>query len=554
MASKTHVILPGSKRGKDPAATRARDVDPKEKIVVTIGLSGPKLPGADEYVGQTLTPMEFAEKFAAKKSDADKVAKSLKKFGLKVEEVSLETRSMRVSGTAAAMQAAFKPSMAIMRSADQGEYRGRQGTIVIPAELKGIVLGVFGLDQRRMAHRGLDQRRMARRKSGAAVSASHATALSPLTPADLEQRYNFPPGDGAGQNISIAEFGGGYLAADMIAYCNKFQRPVPNLQAIAIDAPAFTLQQILALPLRRRREELADCVEVMMDVQIIAGLCPNASISVYFSTFDQRGWVDLLNKVITAMPVAVALSISWGVPEDAPGWSANAIAAINDRLNAARLLGITTCVSSGDDGSGAQIDDGQAHVTFPSSGPHVLGVGGTMLKESGASVKEVTWWESPGRRTPNGGGATGGGVSTVFRRPAWQKVHVASLNSGVIDGRVVPDVSALAGEPFYDLIFVGHQKRHGGTSASAPLWAALIARINAKLPPAKKQRFLTPLLYRKGGNGQPVGKGSSRDITTGNNASHPEPGKGYHARPGFDAVAGWGVPDGVKLLNFLAAI
>src|SRR5271157_1838215 len=144
MANKTHVVLAGSKRGKDRAATRVGDVDPKEKIVVTIGLSGPKLPGADEYVGQTLAPMELAEKFGAKKADADKIAKSLKRFGLKVEEVSLETRSMRVSGTAAAMEAAFKPGMAIMRSARQGEYRGRQGTIMIPAELKGIVTGVFG--------------------------------------------------------------------------------------------------------------------------------------------------------------------------------------------------------------------------------------------------------------------------------------------------------------------------------------------------------------------------------------------------------------------------
>lgn len=541
MASKTHVVLPGSKRGKDPAATQVGEVDPKEKIVVTIGLAGPKLPGPDEYVGQTLTPTELAEKFGANKADVDKVAKSLKKFGIKVEEVSLETRSMRVSGTAAAMESAFKPEMAIMRAARQGEYRGRQGTLQIPAELKGIVKGVFGLDERRMA----------RRKSAASPSASHAAKLLPLTPADLERRYNFPPGDGAGQSIAIAEFGGGYFPDDTIAYCNKFQRPVPNVQPIAVDAPAFTLQQILHLPPQQRREELGASGEVMMDVQIIAGLCPKASISVYFSTFDQRGWVDLLNTVIAARPVA--LSISWGLAEDDPSWSANAISAINDRLNAARLLGITTCVSSGDDGSGDQVDDGQAHVDFPSCSPHVLGVGGTMLKKSGGSVKEITWFESPGQRA-GGGGSTGGGVSAFFPRPAWQNVHVASLNSGSIDGRVVPDVSALAGEPLYDLVFVGQPGPNGGTSASAPLWAALIARINAKLLPAKRQRFLTPLLYQNGSNGQPIGKGSSRDITAGNNTSKPEPGKGYKAGPGFDAVTGWGVPDGVKLLNSLAAI
>jgi kumamolisin len=540
MASKSHTLLPGSKRGKDPEATEIGDVDPKEKIEVTIGLSGPKMPEPDEYVGQTLSPAELAEKYGSSEKDAQKVAKSLRKYGLKVEEVSLETRSMRVSGTAAAMESAFKPEMVLMHSARQGDYRGRQGALMIPSELKGIVTGIFGLDERKMARRKV------------AAAPAHLPSLAPVTPADLEQRYSFPPGDAAGQTVAIAEFGGGYFAADLSAYCNKFQRSVPNVQAISVDAPAFTLQQILALPPQRRREELDTSVEVMMDVQVIAGLCPKANISVYFSTFDQRGWVDLLNKVIAARPVS--LSISWGLAEDDPGWSANAVIAINDRLNALRLVGTTTCISSGDDGSGDQINDGQAHTDFPSCSPHVLSVGGTMLKKSGAAVKEVVWWESPGRRTGNGGGSTGGGVSTRFARPSWQNVKVKSINSGSIDGRVMPDISALAGEPLYDLIFVGHPQPNGGTSASAPLLAALVARIDASLPTAKRQRFLTPLLYQNDSNGKPVGKVCSRDITSGNNASHPEPGNGYKAKAGYDAVTGWGVPDGVKLLNTLATI
>ncbi len=541
MASKTHVLLPGSKRGKDPLAKKIADVDPKEKIVVTIGLSGPELPSADEYVGQTLTPAELAEKYGAKKADADKVARSLRKFGLKVDSVSLETRSMQVSGTAKAMEAAFKPQLAIMRSVRDGEYRGRQGALQIPADVKGLVTGVFGLDQRRMA----------RRKSAAAAAAGSASALAPLSPEDLEQRYNFPSGTAAGQSIVIAEFGGGYFSEDTAAYCNKFQRAVPNVVAVSVDAPAFTMQQALALPATQRRQVLGDAVEVMMDVQIIAGLCSKANISVYFSTFDQRGWVDLLNKVIAARPVA--LSCSWGLAEDDPSWSTNAIDAIDDRLNAARLLGITTCISSGDDGSGDQIDDGKAHIDFPSSSPNALCVGGTMLTKSGTNVREVTWWQSPGQRA-GGGGATGGGVSDVFPRPSWQNVRVKSLNSGSIDGRVAPDIAALSGPPFFDLIFLGKDAPNGGTSASAPLWAALIARVAANLPAAKQQRYLTPLLYQNGSGGQPVGKVSMRDITSGNNTSNPDPGKGYKAGPGFDAVTGWGVPDGVKLQNALAAI
>jgi kumamolisin len=533
-----HVLLPGSKRAKDPHAKKIGAVDPNKHIDVTIDLAGPALPGPDEAIGRTITPEELATSYGASQADADKVAKSVKKFGLKVEDVQLATRSMRVSGTIAQMERAFKPGLVLMESPTQGQYRGRQGALQIPAELKGIVKGVLGLDTREMA----------RRKRAAAAKAK---SLAPLTPADLEQRYNFPPGDGAGQKIAIAEFGGGYFASDVTAYCTKFGRAVPTVQAVGVDAPAYTYQQILALPSNQRKEQLDNSVEVMMDVQIIAGLCPGAEITVYFSTFDQQGWVDLLDKVIAAQPVT--LSVSWGLPEDDPSWSSNARNAIDNRLTAARLLGITTCIAAGDDGSGDEETDGRAHVDFPGSSPNALCVGGTMLKSSKSKVSEVVWWDSPGTRA-GGGGATGGGVSVIYQRPSWQAVKVKSLNPKSIDGRVVPDIAALAGEPFYDLVFTGQDSPNGGTSASAPLWAALIARVNAKLPVAKQQRFLTPLLYGNAANGKPVGKAVTRDITSGNNASHPDPGKGYHAAAGFDAVSGWGVPDGGKLLSALAAI
>jgi kumamolisin len=540
---KTHVILPGSHRPKDPQTVHVRDVDPKEKIDLTIKLHGPKLPGPDEHIGETITEGKLEEDYGAKRADADKVAKTLKKFGIKLESVSLATKTMRVIGTGAAIEAAFKPDMSIVRSARQaGEYRARSGSLRIPKELKGIVKGVYGIDERRMA----------RRKS-ASPSADDGKRLTPLSPDDLEQRYNFPPGDAGGQNIAIAEFGGGYFADDTKAYCVKFQRPTPNVQAISVDAPAYTLQEVFALPVKQRKAVLDDATEVMMDVQVVAGLCPGANISVYFSTFDEQGWIDLLNAVIKAKPVV--LSCSWGLAEEDPGWSAGAISSIQDGLNAARLLGITICVSSGDDGSSDGIEDGKAHVDFPGSSPFVLSVGGTMLKKSGGAVSEVTWWETPGRRIENnGGGATGGGVSLKFDRPTWQNVRIESLNANSRDGRVVPDVSALAGHPLYALILIGQSAPNGGTSASAPLWAALIARINAKLSPAKRQRYLTPLLYKNLANGKSVGKVSSRDITSGNNATFPKPGRGYTAGSGFDAVTGWGVPDGVALLNSLEAI
>jgi kumamolisin len=548
MANKTHVKLPGSSRGKNRGASPIGQIDPKKKLMVTIRLSGPRLPSPDKFVGQTMTREELTEKFGARRADVDKVTKCLKKLGLEVKRVLLLSRSMRIKGTAKAMEAAFKPDWEMMHSLTYGTYRGRKGPIHIPSKLKGIVTGVFGLDERRMAHR----------RSGAGVSAGPRTARSPFTPEYIEKHYNFPPGYGEGQNIAIAEFGGGYFAKDLKAYCKHFKRPIGNVQTIEIGprGRAYTFQEILAIKdPKLRHRKLDESFEVMMDVEIIAGLCPKASISVYFSTFDQDGWVNLLDRVIHADPVPVALSISWGRAEDHPDkpWSDEAIRAINDRLNLARLLGITVCAPAGDDGWRDEVNETIpiAHVDFPSSSPHVLAVGGTMLKRFGTMWKEVTWADSGTAGVP--GGATGGGVSRVFsRRPAWQKVDIVSLIERKT-GRVVPDVSALAGKPYYDLVFTGVQWPDGKTSASAPVWAALIARINAKLPPNKRQRFLTPLLYQKMPNGKTVGEVSCQDIKIGKNASRGD-SLGYKARPGFDAATGWGVPDGVKLLKCLAQI
>ena len=481
---------------------------------------------------------EFEANYSASKEDADKVAEVLKRYDLKIEDVSLATRSMRVSGTVSAMEAAFHPDLGIYESAAQGEYRDRQSDYEIPAELKEIVTAVLGFGERRVA-----------RRMSPMAAAKVTQALSPLVPADLESYYDFPAGNAGGQKIGVAEFGGGFFADDLAAYCAKYGRPVPNVNPISINRPAYTLSQIRQLPSAERKDELDSSVEVMMDVEIVAGLCPAAEINVYFASFDQKGWVDLLNRAILDKPVA--LSVSWGLAEDAPDWSAAAVAAINERLNFAAALGITVCVSSGDDGSGDEMTDGRAHVDFPGSSPFVLCVGGTMMTGTPANINELVWWESPGRRTKSGGGAGGGGVSTVFKRPQWQNVQIASLNRGSIDGRVVPDVAALAGDPLYDLVVLGGDAPNGGTSASAPLWSALVARINAILPAAKQQRFLTPLLYQVATNGKTLGQNACRDITSGSNASHPQPGKGYDALKGFDAVAGWGTPIGTKLANGL---
>ena len=191
---------------------------------------------------------------------------------------------------------------------------------------------------------------------------------------------------------------------------------------------------------------------------------------------------------------------------------------------------------------------------FPASSRFVLAVGGT---EFSTSQGEVVWNDPPGQR-PNGA-ATGGGVSALFDRPTWQTTDIPSLNPDSINGRIVPDVASLAGSPGYSLLIyfemtvapggltVWGPTRGEGTSASTPMWASPLARINAAL--GGQSIFFPPLLYQNN-----VATQGFTDIVSGNNASFPNPGKGYSAGPGFDAVTGWGIPNGQELLAQVAKL
>jgi kumamolisin len=542
MAPEQHVQLPGSNRAAVTDADRIGEVDPDQPVTLTIGLRGPALPDADDIPRVGLTAEEFAQQYGAAPADAELVRKTLTQYGFTVDDVSLSSRTVDISGTVGQMQAAFRPQLALFEGASGQSFRGRQGTLSVPADLKDIVTGVFGVDERRVV----------KPRAAQAAQTPHA-----LKPSDFVKRYRFPDGDGAGERIAIAEFAGGFLREDITAYCHTIGVPDanPNITTVDLGAHAYTLDELRAITNQQeQQEELDATVEVMMDVQIVAGLCPAAEILVYFAPFSENGWVQMLKRALADRPVS--LSISWGTAERNPVWSHGARNKIDELLNSLALEGVTVCVSSGDDGSGDLMFDDEAHVDYPASSAFVLGVGGTKIVDD----VEQAWWDKPGARysAPNvpakGGGASGGGVSEVWPRPKWQNVKITSVNKGsTFDGRVVPDVAALAGLPLYFLTLGGQPSPNGGTSASTPLWAALIARVQAARPAGSGQRFLTPMLYQTDDNGTPNGTKACKDITTGHdNASTPDPGDGYAPDKGYDAVTGWGVPDGGALLTILS--
>jgi kumamolisin len=205
---------------------------------------------------------------------------------------------------------------------------------------------------------------------------------------------------------------------------------------------------------------------------------------------------------------------------------------VNEALHLAALSGITICAASGDDGARNQVNDGKPHVDFPASSPWVLAIGGTRLIAEKDSIKSEVVWSG-----------TGGGVSDVFPQPEWQSGVKVPARADGQPGRGVPDVAANADpETGYMVEIDGQWAVIGGTSATAPLWAGLIALLNQGL--GRPIGYLNPVLYKNIGS-----SGAFHGIVTGNNGVGGV--KGYSAGPGWNACTGWGSPDGKRLLEAL---
>ncbi|HTG62301.1 MAG TPA: S53 family peptidase [Terriglobia bacterium] len=510
--------------------------DPNERIRVSV-LVRPRSPleelASRKEMGSTpprerqyLTREEFAARYGADPADVAKVEAFAHQHNLTVVEASLARRTVVLSGTIAALSAAFEVRLANYEH-PEGTFRGRTGPLMIPSELAGVVQGVFGFDNRRQAR---PRFRQAQTRGGT----FRAAAQGGYTPTQIAQLYNFPSGvDGTGECIGILEFGGGYQSSDLDSYFQQLGVATPSITAVSVDGVQNQPQPGPDSP----------DVEVDLDIEMAGGAAPGAQIVVYFAPFTEQGWVDAITTAVNdSLHKPSVISISWGFAEGQNIWTTQAIQTVEQSFLAAAAMGVTVCVASGDDGSRDEIDDGLAHVDYPSSSDSALACGGTTLQSSGNQItSEVVWNEGVK------GGATGGGVSDFIALPSWQgDANVPpSVNGGNHVGRGVPDVAGNADPTTgYQVLADGQPGVVGGTSAVAPLWAGLIARINQQL--GKPAGFINPLLYA-----QEPGAGALNDIISGNNDITGQIG-GYQAGPGWDACTGWGSPNGAVLAQVLA--
>jgi kumamolisin len=513
-------VISGSERQSVRGASLIHNSHPDQTIDVSIRLR-PKaetkfkeLRSALEKPGfKPLSRSEFESAHSADPSDVNQVKKFAQEFGLKVHETGtdLARRTVMVSGTVSNLQKAFNVELKEY-SHPKGNFRGRIGTISVPSEYAEIIRGVFGLDNRPQADPHF-------RRLTEPERHKHKTAASPASynPNQVAQLYDYPTGDGTGQCIGLIELGGGFQLDDISAYFASLNLTPPQVISVSVDGGANS----------PTNANSADG-EVMLDIEVAGTIAPAAKIVVYFTPNTDQGFLDAITTAVhdtTNNPSVI--SISWGSSES--NWSGQAMTNFDEAFQAAGAMGVTVCVASGDNGSSDGVTDGKNHVDFPASSSFALGCGGTSLQSSNGKITgETVWNDQPS------GGATGGGVSDVFPLPAWQQgfnVPAATVKGG---GRGVPDVSGDADpNTGYNIRVDGETGVFGGTSAVAPLWAGLIARINQQT--GKPIGFLNPLIYA-----QAVEASGFNDITEGNNGA-------FKATKGWDACTGLGSPEGVPL-------
>jgi kumamolisin len=500
-------------------------------------------PGERTY----LTREEHAERHGADPADIAKVEAFARENGLRVTDTNAAQRTVTLSGTAPAYSKAFGVDLKMYKSGDVA-YRGREGDILIPENLQGIVTSVIGLDNRPFAKPHYRIRRGTARAASVGATADRSTASASVpagfTPPQLASLYSFPKNlDGTGQTIAILELGGGFHPAELTTYFQNLGIATPP----SVTAATYTNGGTNS-PGTNALDPNNPDVEVMLDIEVSGSIAPGAKIVVYFApdTTDQS-FLGVMNAILTdTVNKPNIVSISWGGPEDEA--TAQFRNEFDQLLQSAASLGVTICVAAGDNGSAdfAADDpnwDKKAHVDFPASDPFVLACGGTQLTASSTAItKEVVWDDGK-----NDG--TGGGVSRFFALPSYQQnagVPPAADPTGPVM-RGVPDVAGDAAPASgYRIICDGTSFPDpsqgippvGGTSAVAPLWAGLLARINQGL--GKPVGFINPLLYAAPANA------TFRDITQGNNGD-------YKAGTGWDACTGLGTPNGQNLLQALTS-
>ena len=429
-----------------------------------------------------------------------------------------------VEGAAARVATAFAVPV--------NDYRSRKGRVfyaspqqpAVPAPLRDVVTGlgrIMGYTPHRTASPGFFPLDVP--KGG-------------LTPGGLLEAYNATP-------LADAGFTGKGATIVFFAFDKADQEDLDTF-ADTSGLPRFTPVVIGGQPAESHGE-------TAMDLQVAHAIAPDAQLVVVNArpTVEGDGAYEKIGRMFEEadrqFPGAVwSLSIGWGCEAFV---SAADLAPVQAALAAAQRNGTSAFDASGDT-AGLECKGGDEWSAPPgpddvgldavASLPAMTSVGGTSLSTGprGQWVAEHAWVDSPLSQ------GTSGGVSALFDRPEWQAR--LAIERDTDRRRLTPDVAAVA-DPFTGVRFIFKQQEvvGGGTSQSAPIWAALTVLMNQYLVAngGRPLGNVNPLLYR-------VATGSNlpgfRDVRRGGNAVDV-------SQPGYDLVTGLGSPNTYNLARNL---
>jgi subtilase family serine protease len=570
-----HVAIVLKARNRAALATYAREVS---------------TPGSRIY-HQYLTPAQFARRFGATATAIRAVQASMRAHGVIAGPPAANHLAIPVAGSAGQIERAFAISFRRLAASDGRHAVVANAAPAVDRGIAGEVQAVVGLTsvsppkpllarssgalQSAAASRARLPRAAGDGPRACAAAAATATSEGAYTADQIASAYRFtdlyapgeaPGGQGAegqGQTIALYELES-FDSADVRQYeaCYAIN---PSVTRIAIDGGPTGSP--------------AGSGEAALDIEQAVGLAPKARFLVYegpnsSSNAPGSGPYDTLNSII-AQDRANVVSISWGQCEQAQG--ANVLDAEQTLFEEAAAQGQSVVSATGDQGSEdcndpSNSDSGLA-VDDPGSEPFVTGVGGTSLGSLGPPPSESVW-NRPGQTSGSfveQGGAGGGGLSDRWAMPGYQTTAASSLHvigpySGcVLSGgrcRQVPDVAADADPAAGYLIYWngGTQpdpsmpqgwQAVGGTSAAAPLWAALFADANSSTScHGSAIGFADPALYHAASTGY---SNYFNDVLSGNNDFLGVHDGLFPAGPGYDMASGLGSPKAGALAVALCA-
>lgn len=528
-----------------------------DRMILTLGMSQDKQAELEALLAQQqdptspnfhqwLTPSEFGVRFGPSPSDVAVITGWLKSNNFTVDEIAKGGLWINFSGTVADIKRAFHTQIHNYY-VDGKLHHANDANPSIPRGLSDLVAGVVSMH---------DFQRKAMNTGPKPAPTYTDGSGHYLSPNDFAIIYNlnslYSAGiDGSGQSIAIVgRTNPSFASADWAAFRGTMGLPA-NPPLIYVNGPDPGDQGI------------GEDLEASLDVEWAGAVAKNASILFVASatTYTTDG-VDLSAQYVVDNDLAPVMSLSFGACEAVIGTAGNTF--YKNLWQQAASQGISVFVSSGDAGAagcnyGDDTSGSQPGVNGLASTPYNIAVGGTQFKEGtgsywnsnngpgDASVKsyipEIAWNESGAVSGGSGLWASGGGVSTIYTKPAWQ------VAPGVPSGsyRYVPDVSLTAASHDAYLVEVqGSLYTVGGTSAASPSFAGLMALIVQKT--GQRQGNANPLFY-KTGNAQ-YGYGGPtvfHNIISGNNSV---PGvTGYTCSADYSPVTGLGSVDANALID-----